>query len=309
MAGNAPIIYDLQNNKDAARFGLTPAQRDQFMEGCFWNRNGAKPRAIFCHIQEGMTKSSLKWAIEKPGSQNSYSATVQLDGSILLCIPEQHGPWTNGAVRSPKKKAAKLLALGGNPNLYTLSIECEGYYNKPHPQVQIDAIYWLIKHWSETYGIPVLGDDSAGDWLFEHADVDTEQRSNCAGPYYDTIQRMVREGGDAKPVPPVTYATPKPIAVLTKAASGDIAPATVYDPSSKVTFIWCGDTVRATKATGRYQYADTASARVGPDINAGETFSVDWIFQAADGEYWYYTSFATRLRAKDTERVSDAKAA
>ena len=37
-------------------------------------------------------------------------------------------------------------------------------------------------------------------------------------------------------------------------------------------------------------------------------FVDDWI-ALVDGEAWYYTPFATRVRASDTQRVSDARAA
>ena len=111
----APRIFDLRNNGDAAAFGLTPAQRDQFMEGSFRNRSGARPRAIFCHVQEGSTRNSLNWSITKPGGQNSYTVTAQQDGSLLRCIPEEHGPWTNGAVRKPKAAARKFLTKSSKP--------------------------------------------------------------------------------------------------------------------------------------------------------------------------------------------------
>jgi hypothetical protein len=305
-----PTIYDLRNDTDAKRFGLTPAQRDRFMQGCFRDRSGARPRAIFCHVQEGSTRGSLKWAIEKSGSQNSYTATVQLDGTILLCIPEEHGPWTNGAVRSPKAKAKKLLNLGGNPNIYTLSIEAEGYWNKTHPQVQIDAIYWLVMHWSAKYDIPVLGDDSAGDWLFEHADVDNVQRTNCAGPYYDTIQKMVREGAKVDPPKPTPiYASIVPIPILDDISSGPgIAPTYVFDPKTELDFWWSGDTYRVVKQTRQRRFATLDSAVIGPDLKVGNELTGDWVFRNQDGR-WIYTPDGVRIFADDVIRISDRKAA
>lgn len=296
---STPTVYDLRNNADAERFGYTPAQRDRFMQNCFRNRSGARPRAIFIHVQEGKTTSSLDWAIG--GGNNSWTVTAQLDGSILRCMPEEHGPWTNGAVRNPKATAQKLLALGGNPNIWTLSIESEGYWNKPYTDAQIQAIYWQVRQWQEKYDIP-------DDWVFEHADVDSVQRANCAGPRYDAVRALM--ASSKPPVPTPDYPSAVPIAVLTEAseASG-FAPATVYDPSSTVTFVWVGDRVRASRNTPRFRYATVASAKIGPDINQGEEFDVDYIFRAADGEFWYYTRFGTRVLAKDTIRISDAKAA
>lgn len=226
-----PTIYNLMNDADARRFGLTPAERDQYMQGKFPNRNGAEPRAIFCHVQEGTTRSSLRWAIEKPDTQNSYSATVQLDGTILMCIPEQHGPWTNGAVRSPKPASQKLRDLGGNPNIWTLSIEAEGFSTGPHPQVQIDSIYWLIRHWQGKY--PKITDE----WVLEHADVDSVQRANCAGPYYDKIRLMME--GDVV-VEPLQSSLPAQLFGTAKGYS--------YNPVGPVSKLW----LEAGQKSGHY---------------------------------------------------------
>lgn len=308
---SSPRIFDLRNNDDAARFGYTPGARDKFMQGCFRNRSGARPRAIFCHVQEGSTKSSLDWAINKPGDQNSYTVTAQQDGTILRCIPEQHGPWTNGAVRKPKQAARKLLDLGGNPNIYTLSIEAEGKSSGPHPQDQIDAIYWQVRQWQAQYGI-------RNDWVFEHADVDTVERANCAGWYYDEIRKRLEadgEVGDSSTLVEIgdtsklVDAEVSPIAVLTAVQQGNIAPATVFDPSSKLTFVWVGDRVRVVRDTPQYRFAEVGGETIGDDLRAGEEIDVDFIFTAADGEVWYYTPIGTRVLRKDTERISDRKAA
>jgi hypothetical protein len=303
----APRLFDLRNDPDAARFNLTPAERDKFLTGCFRNRSGARPRAIFCHVQEGTTSGSLDWSINKSGSQNSYTVTAQQDGSILRCIPEEHGPWTNGAVRKPKPAAKKLLDLGGNPNIYTLSIEAEGTFNGPHSNVQIDAIYWQIRQWQAKYRIP-------NAWVFEHADVDTVQRANCAGWYYDQIRARLDADGEAGSTPDTVPVqpepvSPSPIAVLTAVQQGAIAPATVRDPESGVTFFWVGDRVRAIRDTPRFRFADETQ-KLGTGIKAGEEFDVDFLFAFGDsGQLWYYTPAATRVKAEDTERISDRKAA
>lgn len=121
------------------------------------------------------------------------------------------------------------------------------------------------------------------------------------------LRRMT--GGEVGPQPQPDFAYPDPIEVLTIASRAEIAPATIYDPKSKVTFLWVGDRVRTKVVTGRYRWATEESPRVGVDIPIGTTFDVDWIFLAGDGQWWYYTPWAIRVKAKDTERISDAKAA
>jgi N-acetylmuramoyl-L-alanine amidase-like protein len=231
-----PVIYSLMNNADLQKFSYTTAQRDQYMKGKFALRNGERPRAIFCHVQEGSTISSLDWAINKPGDQNSYSATVQLDGSILFCIPEQHGPWTNGAVRSPKPVSKKLRDLGGNINNYTLSIEAEGYSTGAHPQKQIDSIYWLVRYWQDKYDIP-------DDWVFEHADVDNEQRSNCAGWYYDEIRKMIADNvpvalGNTSPPPTPTPGLEYPFGFDKSIATTLFGRVAAFDENGPVSKLW-----------------------------------------------------------------------
>lgn len=290
-----PIIYDLRNDADAKRFGLTPAQRDRFMLNRFANRSGRKPTAIFVHVQEGTTKGSLEWAIG--GGNNSWTVTAQHDGSILRCIPEEHGPWTNGAVRSPKPTAQKLLALGGNPNLYTLSIECEGYWNKPFTAEQIEAAYWQVRRWQERYGIP-------DDWVFEHADVDSVQRANCAGPRYDAIRALMAK--QPEPAPSPSYAAPSPIAELRDAGAGSgFAPAVVR-LADGTSCVYVGDRVQAVRETPRKRYS-TGDQVIGPPILPGEVFPVDWLLLHPDREAIYYSPWATRIKVADTIRVSDSK--
>lgn len=106
----------------------------------------------------------------------------------------------------------------------------------------------------------------------------------------------------------VVYAKPDPIAALT-AVKQKIAPATVYDESSKVTFIRVDDRVRVVEDTPRLQYAYADSPWVGPILKTGEEFDVDWIFVAGDGRWYYYTPWATRVDAASCERISDVKIA
>jgi hypothetical protein len=66
----SPKIYDIRNNHDAVRFGLSPTEptrnsggvpaRDFLLSRCILGRRGARLRFIVLHIQEGSTPGSLE---------------------------------------------------------------------------------------------------------------------------------------------------------------------------------------------------------------------------------------------------------
>ena len=113
--------------------------------------------------------------------------------------------------------------------------------------------------------------------------------------------------GESGPPPERVFADPSPIAVLDAVSSSEgVAPARIHDPSSGITFIWVGDRVRAAQPTGRFKFADASSDRVGPDIEVGEDFDVDFLFEH-DDTWWYYMPTGARIQADDVERVSDTK--
>jgi hypothetical protein len=70
-------------------------------------------------------------------------------------------------------------------------------------------------------------------------------------------------------------------------------------------FVYVRDMVEAVKATPRLQQAYDGAERTGPDIKAGERFPVDWLFKSDDGQWYYMSPWATRIRLADTKRVSD----
>src|SRR5687768_1088828 len=101
-----PRIYDIANDAHAAMFGLQPWERDAMLTKCFKGRAGGRVEGIVYHIQAGTTRGSLDWWVHGPGVQASSTVLIQQDGSLLRCIPEKDGPWTNGDVRSPRERSA-----------------------------------------------------------------------------------------------------------------------------------------------------------------------------------------------------------
>jgi len=207
-----PMIYDIGTDTDAARFGLQPWERDTLLERCFARRQDGRiqgaPAYILCHIQEGSTLGSLEHFVHgryPNGSkvQASCTVTIQRDGSILRVIPERDGPWTNGAVRNPTARGRAMIIRGGNPNIWTLSIEMEGRHNGAITEAQIRSAEWWIRDAARRHGIPL-----DREHILRHADIDQVQRANCPGHYFGPLMRRLvalPEGATPTPGPSAPY--------------------------------------------------------------------------------------------------------
>ena len=188
-----PRIYSL--DKDHAQFGLTKWQADKILSHRFASRQGLGIRAIVMHIQEGTSRGSLSWWASGNADASS-SVMVQKDGSILRIIEDQYGPWTNGDTNRPSAKGKKLIdAIGGaNPNLVTVSIEAEGYWQDTMPKAQAEAICWMVTEWMRRHDLTVND-------IYRHADFNSVTRPNCPGTYFDVVMGMLR-GEAPAPAPP-----------------------------------------------------------------------------------------------------------
>ena len=184
-----PIIYDLRNDAHAARFGLTPAERDRLLVKKIPGRDGMRPEAIGLHVQWGATPGSLRHWL---GVDASATVMVQRDGSILKVIPEGDGPWTQGDVRRPGARARALLdRFGPDPNVYSLTIEAEDERTERINEAQTRTILWQIGEWQRRW--PTLADHER---IVVHYEINSVDRARC-GRYRDAIVRELLAGGHA----------------------------------------------------------------------------------------------------------------
>ena len=185
MTLTQPTIYDLAT--DYARFGLVQWQANEVRSHYFTNRFNqgvqGRPEFIVLHIQDGITPGSLEYWV---GVDASSTVMAQRDGSILKVIPEQHGPWTNGDVMSPKPEAAELIAKPGNKNLWSLTVEAEGRPFDPMPQVQINSIAWQCLDWMQRYPHITI------DRILRHGWINSVSRANC-GLYIDQVKAVIAQ--------------------------------------------------------------------------------------------------------------------
>ena len=302
-----PTIFDIRNNADAERFFLSTTQptpnsdgvpaRDFLLSRCIPNRNGGSAQFIVLHVQEGVTVGSLEhWTrgVDEKGRRIAASATVmiQKDGSILRVITEEHGPWTNGDINNPTAQSAALRALGPDPNdpdpnVWTLSIEAEGFPRDEMPQAQVDAIVFQVRDWMTRFGIPLEN-------VLPHSSINSVTRHQCPGGYYrrviealgGTVPPDFESGGFATPVPPPPFdGEPKKIGEVT------------FNPFQRqVTSL----------GVNRRKFATTSSPLTGPHIPAGVKIDVlYWVEgEAVDGNnVWLIGESGSRIWSGGVEEA------
>lgn len=278
-----PVIYDLAI--DYARFGATWGQASAILGHKFPGRAGARPRCIVLHIQDGTTRGTLSYW---PGVQASSTVLIQRDGSILRVIPESDGPWTNGDVIDPTPQSLIVRNLGGNPNVWTLSIEAEGHPFDPLPAVQLDAIEWQCRDWMTRY--PEI---TSPLWVLPHRSFNSATRGNCPGPagnsYYEAIVKRLAGGTTT------AYATADvPDAVIAALMAGRDA------KLGRETVYACRRRWTVARATPRRKYAEIGAKKIGPDLRPGESFEGLGVFENDSG-WWTLTEFGTRIRLADCD--------
>ncbi len=190
-----------------------------------------------------------------------------------------------------------ILTLGPfpdpDPNLWSLSIEAEGFHNGQHPQVQLDAIIWQVKTWMRRYNIPAKN-------ILRHADINGDRDKNhgrwfCPGDavYLPVIAAAkgvrvrVDRPGYVNPSPPPRYdgSDKRVNGVLFHAAKGQVRAA--------VDGLNCREWARRNAFMTR------------PPLLAGESFDVlYWIEgEKVEGEVrWWVTVTGSRIWSGGTDR-------
>jgi len=136
-------------------------------------RNGHKPIAIVMHIAEGYLSGIDAWfnSPRNPGSSSQYA--IGKNGEIHQYVREDDAAWANGPVNKP---TWSLLIPGVNPNLYTISIEHEGFTGEPWTEAMFQSDVWLIKGIIDWWDIPPDRDHIIG-----HYQIDGVNRAHCPG--------------------------------------------------------------------------------------------------------------------------------
>ena len=135
-------------------------------------RSGFQPIAIVNHITAGNYPGCLSWLCN-PQAQSSSHYLITRAGQILQLVQDTDTAWANGIVNQP---SWPLLRPGLNPNLYTLSIEHEGFPQQTLSEAQYDASLELHRLLCYKWQIPRNQQHIIG-----HCAIDSVDRVNCPG--------------------------------------------------------------------------------------------------------------------------------
>lgn len=164
------------------------------------SRGNHIPRLIVCHIADGTYEGTKAW-FKQNASQTSSHYIVAQDGRVCQCVSLEKMAWCNGTGTGNKSPSYSTVALvrkfGGNANQYSISIECEGYYNKTKGAItdaQLDALIELIKgiqtEIKRIYGFTIPFDR---EHIVGHYEITPKTRPHCPGekfPWDELIKRL-----------------------------------------------------------------------------------------------------------------------
>lgn len=174
-------------------------------------RGNYKPCLIVWHIADGTYNGTVTWE-QNPASQVSSHFVLGKNGEITQLVPLDKAAWTQGVVNQPIHPYVKAHN-GVNPNLYCVSIECEGKWSETHGALtdkQLAAAAWLTCHIVEEidriYGIEIPIDR---EHMIGHCEINPVTRPHCPGEDFpfDRLIAMAR-GEDAEPVQDETASLP-----------------------------------------------------------------------------------------------------
>lgn len=154
-------------------------------------------RAVCLHIIEGSVASALS-VFKAKNSQKSSHFVVSKAGLIWQCVSVDDSAYANGLswneaahcwvdpqghyLRPPNPSPAwRELTPPVNPNLTTISIEREGYYQDVPTDAQNAAVVKIMQWCEEQF--PMLGPYTFLHTLIGHCHISPVTKSNCPGPH------------------------------------------------------------------------------------------------------------------------------
>lgn len=159
------------------------------------SRGSYKPCLIVWHIAEGSYNGTISWE-KNPASQTSSHFVLGKNGEITQLVPLNMAAWTQGVVKNPTHPYVKAHS-GINPNLYCVSIECEGKWSETKGKLtdkQLEAAAYLTSYIVEEvdriYGVEIPVDR---EHMIGHCEINSVTRPHCPGELfpYDKLISMV----------------------------------------------------------------------------------------------------------------------
>lgn len=166
------------------------------------SRRGVTPAMIVCHVVEGSWSSCDSWFRSPDNNVSSAHFCVARDGSIRQYVDLREMAWANGitSAQMAKSKSAYVRSRSENPNLYTVSIEHEGYGSDGSlTEAQFQATVWL-QRWIRDevkriygYTIPLNRERIVG-----HYEINPVNKPSCPGPNFQWSRLMEAHGSGDK---------------------------------------------------------------------------------------------------------------
>lgn len=159
------------------------------------SRGSYKPCLIVWHIAEGSYNGTISWE-KNPASQTSSHFVLGKNGEITQLVPLNMAAWTQGVVKNPTHPYVKAHS-GINPNLYCVSIECEGKWSETKGKLtdkQLEAAAYLtsciVEEVDRIYGVEIPVDR---EHMIGHCEINSVTRPHCPGELfpYDKLISMV----------------------------------------------------------------------------------------------------------------------
>lgn len=174
------------------------------------NRGSYKPLYIVWHIAEGTYNGTVTWE-QNPQSQTSSHFVLGKGGEVAQLVPLDMAAWTQGVVKSPTHAYVKAHS-GVNPNLYCISIECEGKWNETKGKLtdkQLAAAAELTRHIvsevKRIYGTTISIDR---EHMIGHCEINTVTRPHCPGELFPYDELISLAKSDKPPEKPTVAVNP-----------------------------------------------------------------------------------------------------
>lgn len=171
------------------------------------SRGGYKPCLIVWHIADGTFNGTVSWE-RNPQSQTSSHFVLGKNGEIAQLVPLTEAAWTQGKVNNPTHPLVKMRK-NVNPNLYCISIECEGFWKDTKGKLTekaLKAAAELTKHIvsevKRIYGVEIPVDR---EHMIGHYEINPVTRSHCPGELFQFDKLISLANGktpDTAPQPP-----------------------------------------------------------------------------------------------------------
>lgn len=177
------------------------------------SRGNYKPALIVWHIADGTYNGTIAWE-QNPQSQTSSHFVLGKNGEVAQLVPLNMAAWTQGVVKSPTHSYVKSH-ISTNPNLYCISIECEGKWSETKGKltdkqliVAAELTRHIVSEVKRIYGAEIPIDR---DHMIGHCEINSVTRPHCPGELfqYDELiymanQKTSNTGGNSSQNTPST---------------------------------------------------------------------------------------------------------